>query len=68
MLYKKRRAAIRALRPVNGALGSKAAATLDGVLVADEDEDEPPPVADGFVTGLAFPVMQVLTPLMTPLS
>lgn len=59
-------AAIKALKPVKDALGPKAIAVLlSGVLV--EVEEEPPPVADGLVSGLALLVMQVLTPLMTPL-
>ena len=62
----KRMAAIKPLIPVHGATGPKATAALLGLLV--EVEEEPPPVADGLVSGLAFPVMQVLTPLMTPLS
>lgn len=33
-----------------------------------EGLEEPPPVEDGLVSGLALPVMQVLTPRMTPLE
>lgn len=59
-------AAIRAPRPVKGALAPKWTPSFLGLLV--DDAEEPPPVAVGLVSGLAFPVMQVLTPLMTPLS
>jgi len=59
-----------ALRPVNGALGSKrlesAPLVALPVLVADAEALDPPPVAEGLVSGLALPVIQVLTPLMMP--
>lgn len=57
-------AAMSALRPVKGAVGSKLAAAAE----AEDVEDEPPPVADGSEAGLALPVMQVFTPLITPLE
>lgn len=56
----------RAPRPVKGVLTPKVTPALWDLLV--DEAEEPPPVADGLVSGLAFPVMQVLTPLMTPLS
>jgi hypothetical protein len=57
-------AAMSALRPVRGTVGSKFAVAAP----AEAVEDEPPPVADGFDWGLALPVMQVFTPLITPLE
>ncbi len=66
MLHRKKIAANRALRPVNGALGPKAMATLLVLLPLVEVDEVPPEVADGLVSGLALLVRQVLTPLMTP--
>jgi hypothetical protein len=62
----KRRAATRALRPVSGAVGSNRL----GSAALEEDEELPLPlVEEGFAdSGLALPVIQVLTPLMMPLS
>jgi len=60
-------AAMSALRPVRGAVGSKPAAAAEADDV-DDDPEEPPPVAVGFEAGFALPVIQVLTPLMTPLD
>lgn len=59
-------AASSAPRPVNGWLGPVTNAAFVGVLEAVEVE--PPPVAVGLVSGLALPVMQVFTPLITPRS
>jgi hypothetical protein len=54
-----------ALRPVRGAVGSK----LETAAPAEaEEDDEPPPVDEGLALGLALPVTQVSTPLMTPLA
>lgn len=60
-------AAMSALRPVRGAVGSKLTAAAPEEAL-DEEDEEPLPVAVGFWLGLAWPVLQELTPLMTPLE
>jgi hypothetical protein len=62
----KRAAAIRPTRPVTDSAGPIAAAPLPGALVPEGVE--PPPVEVGLLSGLALPVMQVLTPRIIPLA
>jgi hypothetical protein len=58
-------AAMNALRPVRGSVGSKLVTAAPAE--ADEEEAlEPPPLDEGLLLGLAFPTTQVSTPLMTP--
>ena len=58
-----------ALSPVRGAVGSKLAAAAEAECVEDElPPEDPPSVLEGLVLGLALPVTQVLTPLMTLLA
>ena len=68
MLHKKKRAATRPVSPVKDTAGPTATAALSADPVLEADEESPPLVELGLVSGLALLVRQVLTPLMTPLS
>lgn len=54
-------------RPVIDMAGASALAA-SGLALDVADDEEPPPVEVGLLSGFALPVMQVLTPRMTPLE